>query len=249
MMHRISGLLLSLLVTLFCSVVAQAQPEPPRESTAGSFELFEALDSATDNRASAANNGRNNSSSNNARNARNTPASPTFTLIGTSRIGTKEVALLKHLSGDVIRVPLSTGINVIPGHELYSVVNHGPGRLALQFPSSVPCSDYPDSGVSCDSSSNISTLSLTTADAIVRIPELELEAVPVDAETEESSEAEEPATRRNPFAAIRDRARAENNNTQATSTSRFQPRRIDPSDVPPGMRVISTPFGDRLVDQ
>jgi len=26
-------------------------------------------------------------------------------------------------------------------------------------------------------------------------------------------------------------------------------RRIDPADVPPGMRVVSTPFGDRLVEE
>ena len=31
--------------------------------------------------------------------------------------------------------------------------------------------------------------------------------------------------------------------------ARFQPRRIPPEDVPPGYRVVSTPFGDRLVEQ
>jgi hypothetical protein len=29
---------------------------------------------------------------------------------------------------------------------------------------------------------------------------------------------------------------------------RFRPRRINPDQVPDGMRVVSTPFGDRLVD-
>ena len=32
-------------------------------------------------------------------------------------------------------------------------------------------------------------------------------------------------------------------------TSAFTPRRINPEDVPPGMRVVSTPFGDRLVEE
>jgi hypothetical protein len=30
---------------------------------------------------------------------------------------------------------------------------------------------------------------------------------------------------------------------------RFRPRRIDPSDVPPGARLIRTPFGDRIITE
>ena len=49
----------------------------------------------------------------------------------------------------------------------------------------------------------------------------------------------------NPFEAIRARA---NNPDSNTDNNNFRPRRIDPDDVPPGMRIVSTPFGDRLVE-
>ena len=51
----------------------------------------------------------------------------------------------------------------------------------------------------------------------------------------------------NPFEALR--SRAQNGAPPPERPDRFQPRRIDPADVPPGMRVVSTPFGDRLVEE
>ncbi|MBT8146719.1 MAG: hypothetical protein KJN90_07680, partial [Gammaproteobacteria bacterium] len=68
-----------------------------------------------------------------------------------------------------------------------------------------------------------------------------------DAEVVVSEEESEEPT--NPFAALRARA-LQNGDAPAPSASprrSFTPRRIDPADVPPGMRVVSTPFGDRLV--
>ncbi len=205
------------------------------------FSLFENLDSTPNNTATS---GQITPSS---RGTRNTQAAPTFTLVGTSHIGNKQIALLRHLNGQVVRVPLHEGINAIPGHELYAVVNYGAGHVAIRFPTSVPCGDFPDQGVSCDSTTNISSLSLTTADAIAIATE------PVHAEPSgeviEGADAEAQSDApRNPFTALRERNRAAVSN-QATSTTRFQPRRIPPEDVPPGMRVVSTPFGDRLVEQ
>jgi hypothetical protein len=58
----------------------------------------------------------------------------------------------------------------------------------------------------------------------------------------------------NPFAAAL-RAAAQNERAGNAgqrgpfNAERFQPRRIAPEDVPPGMRVVRTPFGDRLVEQ
>ena len=51
----------------------------------------------------------------------------------------------------------------------------------------------------------------------------------------------------NPFEAILQRSSSPDSDPGVSST--FSPRRIDPSDVPPGMRVVSTPFGDRLVEE
>ena len=49
----------------------------------------------------------------------------------------------------------------------------------------------------------------------------------------------------NPFEELLQRA---SNPDSEISTSSFEPRRIDPEDIPSGMRVVSTPFGDRLVE-
>lgn len=210
-----------------------------------SFSLFEAVDN-NNNSASAAENARNAA---NNRATRNTQAAPIFTLVGTTRIGNKQSALLKHMNGETVRVELAQTINPVPGYELYTVLQHGAGQIAIRYPSGTPCGDFPDQGVACDSTNNISTMSLTTAEPIVvqSVPEEPANAEN-DAEAVEADQAEEEAARRNPFAALRDRNRAASSN-QASSTSGFQPRRINPADVPAGYRVISTPFGDRMVEQ
>ena len=58
---------------------------------------------------------------------------------------------------------------------------------------------------------------------------------------------EERSTQANPFETLRNRV--QNGEPPSERPGRFQPRRIDPADVPPGMRVVSTPFGDRLVEE
>lgn len=198
------------------------------------FLLFESLDNAQSNNASSIpgrNTGRD-------RGARNTAATPTFMLVGTSRIGSIETAILKHMNGEIVRVPLVEGISIVPDFETYAVINRGSGNVSLRHPASEPCADFPEQGVSCDTETNIAALSLTTARAVV------VATAEPETEVEEELDAVEESPR-NPFEAIRDRGRAAGS-TQAT---RFQPRRIDPADVPPGMRVVSTPFGDRLVQQ
>ena len=55
----------------------------------------------------------------------------------------------------------------------------------------------------------------------------------------------------NPFEALRNAQSGRAGGAQGgdTTSGRFTPRRISPEDVPEGMRVIATPFGDRLVEQ
>ncbi|MEQ8632074.1 MAG: hypothetical protein RL839_11365 [Gammaproteobacteria bacterium] len=235
-------------VSASCTTTAIAQDPQVSSGIEENFALFEPLDVAN-NSASAAENARNNAAS---RATRNTLATPTFSLVGTSRIGTRHTALLKHLSGEIVKVPLTgNGIIPIPGHDIYTVLRYGAGELAIRYPAAIPCGDFPEQGVSCDSRTNIATLSLTTAEPIIAQVAPEESAVSeTDIEAVDTGQAEE-TVRRNPFAVLRDRnnAATANSSTQAAPTSRFQPRRIDPNDVPPGYRVVSTPFGDRLVEQ
>ena len=75
------------------SALAQAPAAP-----GGDFNLFEGLENtATNNRASSRN-------TQGGRQSNASQSAPVFTLVGTSRIGSKQTAILKHLGGDVIRV-------------------------------------------------------------------------------------------------------------------------------------------------
>ena len=225
----------------------------PAPTPADAFTLFEPTNASPANAASTV--GRNAAA--NEDGLRNSAASPMFTLVGTSRIGSRQTAVLKHLSGDVVRVALDAGVNTIPGHELYAVVNHGAGRVALSFPASVPCAEFPQQGVGCDATTNTAWLELTTAAAIA--PEPSVQEFAVDPAAAEVMAPAQANASRNPFAILRERNRAAAAFDQATAideeaafrraAGRFQPRRIAPEDVPPGMRIVSTPFGDRLVEQ
>lgn len=176
-------------------------------------------------------------------------AEPEFTLIGTSRIGDRYSAILRNRDGSEVVVTAEQGRNTrIDGFSQFSVVDVGPGRVSIQYPGSSSCVEFRDQGVSCNTAANIASLELTMSDPIPR-------AVITARDETNGNEGEvvvsedEPEEPTNPFAALRARA-LQNGNAPApaANTGRtFTTRRIDPADVPPGMRVVSTPFGDRLV--
>ncbi|MXY91008.1 MAG: hypothetical protein F4234_12810 [Gammaproteobacteria bacterium] len=173
---------------------------------------------------------------------------PEFALIGSSLIGERRRVVLSHRSGVTVTVPVAAqGQTSIPGYEQFRIVTSEGGRVAIQYPAGSSCVEASDRGVSCDAAANIAWLSLRPAP----VPEqfiVDLEAGEVeDPDTaDQARDAREELARDpdNPFA----RLRAEALGQDVPRTGRFRPRRIDPSEVPPGMRVVSTPFGDRLVE-
>ena len=162
-----------------------------------------------------------------------------FALIGTARIGNKVSALLRHVSGEAIRVPLERSRVPIPGHEQYVVISYSGESISIQYPQSVACVEFVSQGIRCDASRNVAELDLTTTKAIK--PTID------QTNTLQSESQQDQVASNNPFEALRNRT--QNGEIQAGRPDRFQPRRIDPEDVPPGMRVVSTPFGDRLVEE
>lgn len=190
-----------------------------------------------------------------------TATSPIFTLVGTSRIGDRRSAIVKHSSGNEVMVPLREfGVTPIPGYESFAVVGADAGNLSIRYPGGTACTEFRDAGVSCSGEGNVAVLSLTTADpiAVRETPEQRIQRLQGQLQEEaQALQQDSTATampvdeNRNPFAILRERAR--NGDAQIAdpngTTRQFRPRRIDPSDVPPGYRVVSTPFGDRLVEQ
>ena len=203
--------------------------------TDSDFALFEPVDS-TSNATSSASRRRG------ARRADDTAASGAeFSLIGTARIGSRTSVILRHASGEEVRVSLERSRMPIPGYEQYAVLGSESDSVSIQYPQSVACAEFAAQGVSCDESRNVATLSLTTAKATVPSPS------PAETAEPDSGQEEVRDAPTNPFEALRNRA--QNGGPPPERSDRFQPRRIDPADVPPGMRVVSTPFGDRLVEE
>ena len=176
-----------------------------------------------------------------------TSASPEFTLIGTSRIGGKYSVIIQHRSGDTLMVKAGPNSSTqIPGYSGYSMLNVGSGRISIRYPENVPCVEFHDQGVSCDGAVNIAALSLANG---VPLLGKEVETSLAAGRSNETAADELPT---NPFEALLSRENnvpASNRDGVFGRSERFTPRRIDPEDVPPGMNVVSTPFGDRLVEQ
>jgi len=176
--------------------------------------------------------------------SRATSASPEFVLIGTSRIGSEYSVIIRHRGGDTVRVKAGPNSSTrIPGHNGYSILDVGSGSISIRYPENAPCVEFRDQGVSCDGAANIAALSLANGEPL---PGQEVETSLADSRSGEATADEPPI---NPFEALR----AQQNNVSVSNrdggNERFTPRRILSEDVPPGMRVVSTPFGDRLVEQ
>ena len=225
------------------SAQALAQDSNQVDQANQGLSLFEDIEVAQ-NRARGANR--------TSREPRVTGAGPEFTLLGTSRIGDSYSAILRHKSGESILVRSQANTaTAIEDHAGYSVLDVGPGKLSLRYPASVPCEEDVEQGVSCAVSSNTAELVLATSTPLSR-PALSATLERQSEQTDSANSSEPPvALVANPFEALR-AAQVDGDNPAQNNDgadNRFSPRRISPDDVPSGMRVVSTPFGDRLVEQ
>ena len=171
------------------------------------------------------------------RESRETTSAPPFTLMGTSRLGDNYSAMVKPRGGETIIVRVGANGNTpIPDYSGYSIVDVAAGNISIRYPDNSPCIRFSAQGVSCNDAANIARLTLPTSAPLpyVNPPDELIESV------EDQPE--------NPFETLRNGAAAQDEE-RAGNAARFTPRRINPEDVPEGMRVISTPFGDRLVAQ
>jgi hypothetical protein len=186
------------------------------------------------------------------RETRATMSEPVFTLVGTSRIGSKSSAILRHQNGEIVHVSTALeSTTQIAGYEGFSAFELGAGTLSVLYPSDILCVEHKQKGVSCSTASNTALLELVNAQALARTePISNAVGGSLNSNPETSGSG---AAVGNPFEALRTGRAADSNPDRDSAgdarNGRFTPRRINPADVPPGMRVVSTPFGDRLVEQ
>ena len=166
---------------------------------------------------------------------------PEFTLVGTSRIGGDRLVVFEHRLGDIISLSLPGGSpKSVPGYPNYRVLEVGSGQISIEYPANLPCVEFLDKGVACESQ-RLAVLSLKNGSPLESVNQSGSSNSP-----NRVADVEDGDISVNPFEAILQRAA--NPDAEIQTDSSFTPRRIDPEDVPPGMRVVSTPFGDRLVE-
>jgi len=208
----------------------------PAYLSAQELNLFEGLE--------VSNNGSGDSGPQRSRrdSAGNIISAPEFTLVGTSRVGSRYQVFIKDGQGEVISVnnagaELAVSIPRYPGYQL---VDFGAGRASIKYPEDFPCIESSERSVVC-SASNVAVLRLPNAAPLAA----ELADVAANSGVDGNTDREPPV---NPFEALLEGSLDSGSDTDESATS-FTPRRISPEDVPPGMRVVSTPFGDRLVEE
>lgn len=200
----------------------------------GGFTLFEPLDSGQTGRSSPMD----------SRRSRDIPretstVAPVFLLVGLAKIGGDISINLRHMSGEDVRVKYA-GLPVsIPSFEGFSVLGASGRTVSIRHPDNAPCLSFSNKGVECDTELNTSLLQLAIESTNMPLPTIDRDDVELS--TTQSTPV-------NPFDVVRRSAASGGSATETDNSRQFRPRRIDPADVPPGMRVVSTPFGDRLVE-
>lgn len=191
---------------------------------------------------------------------------PAFTLRGTGRFGDQYVTSLQSRDGSRVNVKWREGQQAnVEGYPAYTVLDVNPRSISLQLPAEEACFPNRAKGVDCASGANIAILSLATATALPP-PQ---QPVAVDPNAQAQTEGAQPTADGtqvladgtevllNPFTGEPQfvpqlteeerQARDERARRRQEALRNFQPVRIPDDQIPPGMRRISTPFGDRLV--
>ena len=226
---------------LVFNVSAQNSADVNSGSNIQDLSLFDAVEVSTAN---------SNGPDRPSREARATISEPEFTLIGVSNIGGTHSAMLRHRDGEVLRMKADAQRNTpIPRYNGYSIVEISASSVAIQYPENNACIEFNDQGVRCFGAGNIAELVLANGEPLKGV-EMNTDR---DLQNTNSVDLSEDVTAdpANPFEALRNaqNSRVEGDQDGNPAGGRFIPRRINPEDVPEGMRIIATPFGDRLVPQ
>lgn len=162
-----------------------------------------------------------------------------FLLKGVLQIGSKYSVILQTPTNKSLTQRYHQGKEVqLVGFPNYRLLSVAAREIELEYPKDAPCQkDNPQRGIKCKQGKNDKTtaiLSLVRNKAVKRAP------TPAQ-------------TRQNPFTANNLAAQEQEKKRQADLARRkevyknFKRKVIKDDEVPEGMRVIRTPFGDRLV--
>lgn len=143
-----------------------------------------------------------------------------FVLQGTSRIGNRRAVVLKAPNNkQFIQYFEDNVVTEIKDYEGYYLLSVAPREIVIEYPEDAPCRKSNEAkGIICNQADEGRTALLSLEKR----------------KTITSSSSNKPST-----------------TTTKTSTekpkTKFKRKVIKPEDVPPGMRIVHTPFGDRLI--
>jgi hypothetical protein len=201
---------------------------------------------------------------------------PAFTLRGTSRFGDEYTTTLLNRNGEPVKVKWHEGETVpVPGFDGFTLIGVNSRNVSLVQPAFDSCVASEETGVNC-TGGNTAVLSMVVAmpltsngtppgfaqglsqpafvngngtaamrpagvtDAVVQSQQVFVNPFNGQVEAVGQMSPEEQAAR----AQLQQRRIQRLNQFDAVRAVR-----IDPADVPPGMRLVRTPFGDRLVPE
>lgn len=158
-----------------------------------------------------------------------------FTLLGTSRIGNKRVAILQSPEGKQFIQRLNNqGHTPIEGYPDFVLLGIDARKIQLQYPDNAPCrASNAQKGLICSPDNKTATLSLILREAVAPPPPPKPPPNAVNLSERTADEAR--------------KQREEERQRRRELYKNFKRQVIKDEDVPPGMRVVRTPFGDRLV--
>lgn len=193
---------------------------------------------------------------------------PAFTLSSAARFADSFQAVLKDRAGQSLVLGWQPGQRTpVPGYPGFSVVEANAKFVVLELPAQERCMTAPERGVAC-TGPNLAQLSLATLAPLEAAPAAPGESmdgmaimgpqqVPFGPGDMVEGQMAGEAVFVNPFVGIEDntaqlseaevQARVDGARARAQRLQQFQPERIPEDQVPPGMRLVRTPFGDRLV--
>jgi hypothetical protein len=186
-----------------------------------------------------------------------------FTLRSTSRFGDEYHTVLADSAGNAIDLRWRSGERVVlPQQAGYAVINVSGSAVTLQQPANVPCQPDEARGVRC-LDAQTALLTLATLNPVQRSMApgssgaMGPQPTPTVNADMPGSDADGNPVFVNPFSGVmmqqedltpeQVQARAERAQNRAQRLQQFQAERIPDDQIPPGMRLVRTPFGDRLV--
>lgn len=196
-----------------------------------------------------------------------------YTLRGTTILGQTRYALLQQVGKPgIFSVRLGRGsATPFPDDPRYQLEKVEPGRVTIRYPLAVPCSqDDPAHGITCSKDQKKATLELvrlaaasgsdpkTGGDRKELAQKQQSNIIGSFPDAVSSGEKKMPEKDINPFLAGVKTSKEEQRRRlekmrqdpdyqkRKTQYKNYKPRRIRKEDVPPGMKILQTPFGDIL---